>query len=150
MRKKAARAAVKPPRKPAPAAKSRAPKPAASKAVDDYLDAIPESSRKTFEQLRTLVRRAAPADAEEVISYGILALRQKKVLVWYGAFANHCSLFPGAAIIEHFRDELKGLTVSKGTIQFPSGEPLPAKLIARIVKARVVEIAVPVRSRKAR
>jgi uncharacterized protein YdhG (YjbR/CyaY superfamily) len=146
MRKKAPRADAKPsPRKPAADAKTTTPK-----AVEAYLDAIPESSRKTFEQLRTLVRRAAPPDAEEVISYGIPALRKKKILVWYGAFANHCSLFPGAATIDEFRDELKGLTVSKGTVQFPSGDPLPEKLIAHIVKARVVGIAVPVRSRKAR
>lgn len=141
MKKKAARPAPKP----VPRKRTAAPKASAPKAVAEYLDAIPESSRKTFEQLRALVRRAAPPDAEEGTSYGILCLRQKKVLVWYGAFASHCSLFPGASTIEHFRDDLKGFTVSKGTVQFPSGDPLPAKLIARIVKARVAEVTGPKR-----
>ena len=34
------------------------------------------------------------------ISYRIPAFKYKKVLVWYAAFADHCSLFPTASIIE--------------------------------------------------
>jgi uncharacterized protein YdhG (YjbR/CyaY superfamily) len=57
--------------------------------------------------------------------------------VWYAAFAEHCSLFPTAAVIDEFKEELKAYTVSKGTIQFPLGKPLPVGLIKRIVRARV-------------
>jgi uncharacterized protein YdhG (YjbR/CyaY superfamily) len=61
------------------------------------------------------------------------------VLVWYAAFSNHCSLFPTAAIIEKFKNELKGFPTSKGTIHFPTDKPLPTALIKKLVKARVAQ-----------
>jgi uncharacterized protein YdhG (YjbR/CyaY superfamily) len=61
------------------------------------------------------------------------------MLVWYAAFANHCSLFPTAAVIQQFRKELKDFSTSKGTIQFPLDKPLPVALIKKMVKARVAQ-----------
>lgn len=90
-------------------------------------------------KLRALVRSAAPPDAIESISYGIPALKRDGVLVWYAAFAKHTSLFPTAAILEAFNNELKGYKTSKGTVQFPAGEPLPATLIKKLVKARAAQ-----------
>lgn len=105
--------------------------------VASYLAKVPKPARSAFTKLRAIVRSAVPPDATEGISYGILAFRQKKVLLWLGAFSSHCSLFPTAEIIQDFKDHLKGYTVSKGTIQFPLDKPLPATLIKDIVKARV-------------
>jgi uncharacterized protein YdhG (YjbR/CyaY superfamily) len=59
------------------------------------------------------------------------------VLVWYAAFSDHCSLFPTAAVIEKFKNELEGFSTSKGTIHFPMDKPLPIVLIKKLVKARV-------------
>jgi uncharacterized protein YdhG (YjbR/CyaY superfamily) len=59
--------------------------------------------------------------------------------VWFAAFSDHCSLFPTAAVIEEFKNELKGLTTSKGTIHFPTDKPLPTALIKKMVKARVAQ-----------
>jgi uncharacterized protein YdhG (YjbR/CyaY superfamily) len=78
-----------------------------------------------------------PPEATEIISYKIPAFKHRRVLVWYAAFANHCSLFPTAAVIDAFKDELKGFSTSKGTIHFPLDEPLPIALIKKLVKARV-------------
>lgn len=90
--------------------------------------------------MRLVIRSVVPKEATEVISYRIPAFRQKKIIVWYAAFSGHCSLFPTAAVIDKFRDELKGYTISKGTIQFPLDKPLPSGLIKRIVKARLAEL----------
>jgi uncharacterized protein YdhG (YjbR/CyaY superfamily) len=46
-------------------------------------------------------------------------------------------LFPTAAVIEAFKDELKGFSTSKGTVHFPTDKPLPTALIKKLVKARV-------------
>ena len=59
--------------------------------------------------------------------------------MWYAAFAKHCSLFPGASVIEAFKNELKGFHTSKGTIQFPVDKPLSAALVKKLVKARIAE-----------
>jgi uncharacterized protein YdhG (YjbR/CyaY superfamily) len=61
------------------------------------------------------------------------------VLVWFAAFSEHCSLFPTAAIIEKFKNELKPFSTSKGTIQFPTNKSLPTALIKKLVKARVAQ-----------
>jgi uncharacterized protein YdhG (YjbR/CyaY superfamily) len=116
-----------------PAAKaSRVPK-----SVDEYLARVPEPACSTLKKVRAVIRSAVPPDATETISYGVPAFKQKRVLVWYAAFSNHCSLFPTAAIVEAFRDELKGFATSKGTIQFAVDKPLPAALVRKLVKARV-------------
>jgi len=112
----------------------------APKNVDEYLAHVPEPARSTLSKVRAAIRSAAPAEATETISYGIPAFKHKKVLVWFAAFSNHCSLFPTAAVIDEFKDELKGFLTSKGTIQFPTNKPLPAALIRKMVKVRLAQI----------
>jgi uncharacterized protein YdhG (YjbR/CyaY superfamily) len=111
----------------------------APKNIEEYLAGIPEPARTTFNKLRAAIQSAVPSEATEIISYRIPAFRHKRVLVWFAAFSNHCSLFPTAAVIETFRSELKGFSTSKGTIHFPTNKPLPTALIKRLVKARVAQ-----------
>jgi len=108
--------------------------------VDEYLARVPEPARSTLNKIRAAIRSAAPAEATEAISYGIPAFKYKGVLVWFAAFSDHCSLFPTAAVIETFKNELKGFSTSKGTIHFPTDKPLPAALVKKMVKARVSQI----------
>jgi len=110
------------------------------KTVDEYLAGVPEPARGTLNKVRAAIRAAAPAESTEIISYGIPAFKHNGVLMWYAAFANHCSLFPTASVIEAFKKELKGFTLSKGTIQFPTDKPLPNALIKKLVKTRVAQI----------
>jgi len=107
--------------------------------VDDYLARVPEPGRSMLKKMRAAIRSALPGDATETISYRMPAFKRDGVLVWYAAFADHCSLFPAGAVVEAFKDDLKGLKTSKGTIQFPFDRRLPIGLIKRIVRARVAE-----------
>lgn len=113
---------------------------AAPTSVDEYLARVPEPARSHVNKMRAAIRSVVPAEAIETISYRIPAFKYKVVLVWFAAFTHHCSLFPTAAPIEDFRDELKGYTISKGTIQFPIDKPLPVALIKKLVKARVAQV----------
>ena len=112
----------------------------APKTMDEYLAQVPEPARSTLQHIRRSVHSAAPAEAIETISYGIPAFKYKGTLVWFAAFAKHCSFFPTAAVIEDFKDDLKGYTLSKGTIQFPTDKPLPDALVRKMVKARVAQV----------
>jgi uncharacterized protein YdhG (YjbR/CyaY superfamily) len=109
--------------------------------VDEYIAAVPEPARTTLNKVRTAIRSVVPKETSEVISYGIPGFRYKRMLVWYAAFADHCSLFPTAAVIARFKDELKDYRISKGTIQFPVDKPLPASLLKRMVKMRLDKTA---------
>lgn len=112
----------------------------APKTIDRYLARVAEPARSTLQKMRKAILEAAPMGTEEVISYGIPAFRWRQVLVWIAAFRGHCSFFPTAAVIEQFKDELKGWKLSKGTIQFPVDGPLPAALVKKMVKARVAQV----------
>jgi uncharacterized protein YdhG (YjbR/CyaY superfamily) len=123
-------------------AKSGKRKPAAKasggpKNFEEYLAAVPKATRSHLNKIRAAIRSAVPKEATETISYRIPAFKHKKVLVWYGGFSDHCSLFPTASVIEVFKDELKGFSTSKGTIHFPANKPVPTALIKKLVKERV-------------
>jgi len=111
----------------------------APKTVDEYLAGVPEPARSTLNKIRAAIRSAVPPEATETISYRIPAFKYKGVLVWFAAFSDHCSLFPTAAVIEAFKNELKGFSTSEGTIHFPTDKPLPTALVKRLVKARVAQ-----------
>jgi len=111
----------------------------APKDVDEYVAGVPESARGTLIKIRAAIRSAVPREATETISYRIPAFKYKGMLVWFAAFSKHCSLFPGSSVIEAFKDELKGFSTSKGTIQFRTDKPLPTALIKKLVKARVAQ-----------
>ncbi|HMH02321.1 MAG TPA: DUF1801 domain-containing protein [Terriglobales bacterium] len=111
----------------------------APKNVDEYLAGVPEPARGTLNKIRAAIRSAVPPEATEGISYGIPTFNYKGPLVWFAAFSNHCSLFPSAAVIEAFKDELKGFSTSKGTIHFPTDKPLPTALVKNLVKARIAQ-----------
>ena len=109
------------------------------KTVDEYLAGVPEPARSTLNKIRATIRSAAPAEATEGISYGMPAFKYKGPLIWFAAFSDHCSLFPTAAVIEAFKNELKGFSTSKGTIHFTTDKPLPAALVKKLVRARVAQ-----------
>jgi uncharacterized protein YdhG (YjbR/CyaY superfamily) len=115
---------------------------AAPTSVEDYLAALPEESRAALEKLRQMIKAAAP-EATETISYQIPAFKDHgRLLVYYAAFKDHCSLFPASMkVIEDHRKELEPYYTAKGTIRFHPDKPLPAALVEKLVKARLVENA---------
>jgi uncharacterized protein YdhG (YjbR/CyaY superfamily) len=117
--------------------KVKMPKP---KTVDAYLAALDSDKRVALQHLRKMIRAAAPR-AEECISYGLPAFRLNgRMLVWFGAGANHCAFYPGAVVQAHKAD-LKSFVTSKGTVRFQPGRPLPTALVRKLMKARIANSA---------
>lgn len=120
-----------------------------ARTIDEYLSLLSAEKRTALRKLRRAIRAAAPG-AEECISYQIPAFRLGgRLLVFFGAAANHCSFYPGAYPIEVHKDELKGYKSSRGTIRFDPQDPLPAALVRKLVKTRIAQQSVrrPVRAR---
>lgn len=108
--------------------------------VERYLAKVAEPARSTLQKVRKTIKAAAPRDATEAISYGIPAFKHNGLLVAYAAFAKHCSFFPASGeVLKEFAEELKGYPCSKGTIRFAADKPLPAGLVKKLVKARVLK-----------
>ena len=115
--------------------------PAKPQTIDEYLAPLSNEKRAALEKLRRAIKSAAPR-AEECISYDIPAFRLGgKLLVAFGAAANHCAFYPGALPVKAHKDELKAYNTSKGTIRFQPDDPLPATLVRKLVKTRIAEHA---------
>jgi uncharacterized protein YdhG (YjbR/CyaY superfamily) len=110
------------------------------KTIDEYLAGVPEPARSTLMKVRAAIRSAVPAEATESITYRIPMFKHKGVLMGFAAFANHCGLYvTSPAVMQAFKEELRGYETSKGTIRFPIDKPLPAALVKKLVKARIAE-----------
>jgi uncharacterized protein YdhG (YjbR/CyaY superfamily) len=110
------------------------------KTIHEYLSGVNADQRAALQKLRRTIRAVAPT-AEECISYGIPAFRLGgRSLVFFGAWASHCSFYPGSsAALKEFRDDLKDFQTSKGTIRFSPDKALPRALVKKLVKARMAE-----------
>lgn len=108
------------------------------KSIDDYINQFPDDIKSKLETIRTAIKKAAPKSVE-VISYGMPAFKQNKVLVYFAAGKNHIGFYPTPKPIIVFRKELEGYKTSKGAIQFPLDKKIPLTLISKIVKYRVTE-----------
>lgn len=103
--------------------------------VDDYIAAFAPEVQAILLQVRATVRAAAPG-AEEIISYGMPALRQHGVLVYYAAFKAHIGLYPpirGDAALERAAAPFAG---EKGNLRFPYADGIPYELIASLTALR--------------
>ncbi len=112
------------------------------KTIDEYLATVSDDKRAALDRLREIIKATAPK-AEECISYQLPAFRlDGKMLVAFGATANHCAFYPmSSTTVQAHKDELKDYDTSKGTIRFQPDHPLPAALVRKLVRARIAENA---------
>jgi uncharacterized protein YdhG (YjbR/CyaY superfamily) len=113
-------------------------KAAVPKTVDEYIASFPPPVRSRLEELRAIIRKAAP-EAREGIAYRMPAYTLGGPLLYFAAHAAHIGLYALPSAIVAFEDRLAGFATSKGTIQFPLDRPLPAVLVTDIVRFRVEE-----------
>ena len=105
--------------------------------VGDYIAGFPKDVQKVLRTIRKTIRAAAP-DAEESITYRIPTYKLNgRPLIYFAAFKTHIGIYPVTAPVKaKFKKELSGYKGGKGTVRFPLDEPIPYKLITRIVKLK--------------
>jgi len=110
--------------------------------VDEYLVSQPKTAQAQLERVRAAIQKALPK-AEEVISYQIPTYKlDGSAVIYFAGWKKHYSLYPASGrLIAAFQDELVPYEIRKSTIRFPLSEPVPWKLIERIAKFRLKEIA---------
>jgi uncharacterized protein YdhG (YjbR/CyaY superfamily) len=104
--------------------------------MDEYIGTFPKHVQKRLESIRKLVAKLAP-DAQEKISYQMPTFCLNGNLVHFAGFKNHIGFYPTPHGISEFQKELSKYKNGKGSVQFPLDEPLPMKLIERMVKYRI-------------
>jgi uncharacterized protein YdhG (YjbR/CyaY superfamily) len=106
--------------------------------VEAYIAKVPEPAQTSLRQLREIIRRAVPKGSVEVISYGIPAFAFPKPFFGYAAFKKHLSVVPfSGSTLSEFAEELQEYSWTKSSLHLPFDQPLPEKLIRKLVKARV-------------
>lgn len=110
--------------------------------IDQFLAALSKDKQVALQKLRQAIQAAAP-QAEECISYGVPAFRlHGKVLLCFGAGADHCALYTSSGTtVSELQEQLKKYDTSKGTIRFAANKPLPATLVRKLVKIRMDKLA---------
>jgi len=106
--------------------------------IDEYIAAFPPDIRQILEQVRRAIREAAP-DAHEAIKYRMPTFVLNGNLVHFAAHKSHLGFYPTPSGIAAFQNELAPYKSAKGSVQFPLDQPMPLKLIRRIVAFRVEE-----------
>ena len=111
----------------------------APKTVDTYIEDNPKAVVSRLKAIRRIIRKNAPG-ALESISYGLVGYKlDGKPLVYFGGFKKHVGFFATPSGHAAFKKEMAKYKNAKGSVQFPNDEPLPLKLIERMVKFRVKE-----------
>jgi uncharacterized protein YdhG (YjbR/CyaY superfamily) len=106
--------------------------------IDQYIRSFPAPIRQLLNELRAVIREAAP-DASEKISYGIPTFSRNRNLVHFAAYVNHIGLYGAASALRALESKLVKYRTGKGTLRFPIDQPIPVELVRRIVKLAVKE-----------
>jgi uncharacterized protein YdhG (YjbR/CyaY superfamily) len=107
--------------------------------IDEYISEFPPETQRVLEQVRMVIRQAAP-DATETISYAMPTFDMNgHHLVHFAGYAKHIGFYPVPSGAEAFKEELSVYKGGKGSVQFPLSAPMPTDLIRRIVEFRVGE-----------
>lgn len=102
--------------------------------IDEYIAACPPDSHAYLKQIRKLIHSLVP-DAKEKISYQIACFELNgKNLIHFAGWKKHVSLYPVPAGSEAFERQIEPYLDSKSTLKFSLDEPLPIKLVERVVK----------------
>ena len=108
-----------------------------AKDMDDYISGVPKDVQALLQQVRNIIKKAAPG-VEERISYGIPTFNlSNRYLIYFAGFKNHISVYPAPRESKEFKEKLSKYKGGKGTVQFPLDKPLPIGLITDIVKFRM-------------
>ncbi len=104
-------------------------------AVQNYIDAIPETHRSLFDRLQ-LILELYP-DAEIMISYGIPTYKvgRRKRSVYLGLWKNGVSLH--AVDVKPLKQRHPSIKTGKGSLNFKLTDELPEADIRHVIKRAI-------------
>jgi len=116
--------------------------------IDEYIAACPEETRERLQMIRAAIKKVAP-EAREKISYQIAAFELNgKNLIHFAGWKRHISLYPIPAGDEAFEKEASKYADGKGTMKFPLDEPLPMRLVNKVIKLHFAQNLKMTKSKK--
>ncbi len=111
------------------------------KTVEEYMADVPKEFLLKLKEMRALAKELVPNGVES-IKYGMPTIELNgKNLIHFASMKGHLGFYPTPSGVDFAKSELEkgGIDFSKGCIRFPYTEPLPTKLITKIIKFRLKE-----------
>ena len=106
------------------------------KDVDAYIAAAPTAARPLLNQLRAVIKTAAP-QAKERISYGMPSYEHHGRLAYFAGYERHVGLYGVAHMASEKDAGVAKYLENQSTLRFPVGQKLPVALIRKLIKNRV-------------
>ena len=115
-----------------------------SREIDRYLASLDEPKRSTLQALRTSILEVVP-EADQGISYGVPAFKvQGKTVAGFAAFKHHLSYLPhSGSVLPALADDVAQFEQTKGSLHFAIAQPLPKRLVKKLVTTRMRQPALP-------
>ena len=114
-------------------------RPTSPQNIDEYIADFPADVQEILQKIRVTIKKAVPK-AEETISYKMPTFNLRgQYLIYFAAYKKHIGLYPVPNGDAEFNKEISAYQAGKGTLQFPLDQPIPYKLISKIVKVRAKE-----------
>jgi uncharacterized protein YdhG (YjbR/CyaY superfamily) len=119
--------------------------------VADYIAAQPAAVQPALRRVRATIRKALPG-VTEGISYQIPVYKlDGAMLLYFAGYPRHYGIYPATpGIVGPLKKQLAAHLHGKATIRFPIEDPVPTRLITRIVKLRAAEVAAQERAKAAK
>lgn len=112
--------------------------------IDDYIANQPPEAARALQELRDCILEAAP-NAVEVLNYKIPAFtlvprgkRDQQIMI--AGYDKFVGFYPFPTTMAAFESELANYKKGKGSVQFPLHQPIPKKLVKRMVQFRLKEL----------
>jgi len=106
------------------------------KDVDSYIAAAPKAAQPLLNQLREVIKTAAP-QAKEKISYGMPSYVHRGRLAYFAGYEGHVGLYGVAHVASEKDAGVARYLENQSTLRFPVGQKLPVALIRKLIKERV-------------
>lgn len=101
--------------------------------VDSYIKNQPIENQEKLTRIRKIILETIQ-DAQEVISYQMPAYKTKSgVIIYFGAFKNHHSLFFRPKYLIEFKEDLKEYSQTKSAIHIPYSDEFPEDLLIKML-----------------
>ena len=107
--------------------------------INEYISTLPEDTQKAMREIIATIKARVP-NAEEHISYNMPAFKVNgEYFIHFSAWKNHIGMYPIPAGNEAFQKQIEPYRSAKSSLNFPLAQPMPIKLIEKVIKFRIAE-----------
>jgi uncharacterized protein YdhG (YjbR/CyaY superfamily) len=108
--------------------------------VDEYIAECPGGARAGLAAIRTAIRAVAPGATERtdyfrMPGYSFPGFDYDGMFAWFSFKPPCLRLHVRPPVLQDHREEVAGYPTTKAIVSFPVGEPVPRRLVKKLVKA---------------